>query len=374
SLLIYVVRVKASIRALLASMNPHASGPTDASATDCCICLCGMSPYQALFLGPCSHCFHYKCVLPLLGTGIMFQCPLCRQVANLDANVTENEYEIDDAEFIYQNEAWERMAEEFQAAAVSSISAPNDNNDDTAPPAHLTPADTSIEYQNAAVAMDEEYEDEHREVTTVTKLLATNIGGATTLARPPSSSLVDIPGAHKIGIPNQQTTLGFSPMTPISLSQLATANLRMVPVGGVATNESGGSDVQHTPEVLNTAVVANPGAALDGLAQILANGDPFAPTSVLEGYAAMMEDLFDAFPNTFSMVRKESMREAVRVQRLKFEGIEKDEADICEESSGRRRRSTDRFVREDSSGVGTSDQDSSGEEIGRKEKGKVPIV
>ncbi|KAJ1556949.1 hypothetical protein HK096_009937, partial [Nowakowskiella sp. JEL0078] len=352
-------------------MNPHASGPTDASATDCCICLCSMSPYRALFLAPCSHCFHYKCVLPLLGTGIMFQCPLCRQVANLDANVTENEYEVDDEEYFIENEAWERMADEFQAAAVSNV-VPSDNiNDPTEEvvPAHPEPADASTEYQNAAIAMDEDYENDHKEAINEANSSVTN-GGVTTLARPPTSNLVDIPGAQEMGISNQQATLGFSPLTPISLSQLATANLAGSGVVGV-TSELLSSNVQnHMPEVLNTAVVANPGAALDGLAQILANGDPFAPTSVLEGYAAMMEDLFDAFPNTFSTARKESMREAVRVQRLKFEGIDKDESDSCEERNGRWHQSKDRFLREDSSGVGTSDQDSSGEEVGRKEKGK----
>jgi hypothetical protein len=35
-------------------------------------------------LAPCSHGFHYKCVVPLLVSEIMFICPLCRQVANLD--------------------------------------------------------------------------------------------------------------------------------------------------------------------------------------------------------------------------------------------------------------------------------------------------
>jgi hypothetical protein len=48
-----------------------------------------MAPFQALFLAPCSHCFHYKCVTTLLGVGFMFQCPTCRQVANLEASVTD---------------------------------------------------------------------------------------------------------------------------------------------------------------------------------------------------------------------------------------------------------------------------------------------
>ncbi|KAJ3093957.1 hypothetical protein HDU97_008783, partial [Phlyctochytrium planicorne] len=79
--------LKVALRSLLSAMNPS-SGSTD--GTDCCICLSQLSPSQSLFLAPCSHCFHYKCVNPLLGP-MMFQCPLCRQVANLEKNVAEDE-------------------------------------------------------------------------------------------------------------------------------------------------------------------------------------------------------------------------------------------------------------------------------------------
>ncbi|KAJ3202513.1 hypothetical protein HDU67_000467 [Dinochytrium kinnereticum] len=84
-------RLRLALKILLAAMNPTARDASDASCTDCCICLSTLSPQQALFLAPCSHCFHYRCVMPLLGSNIMFQCPLCRQVANLDANVVEED-------------------------------------------------------------------------------------------------------------------------------------------------------------------------------------------------------------------------------------------------------------------------------------------
>ena len=87
-------RLKLSLRALLASMNPNAKTAADTSCTECCICLNALSPLQPLFLAPCSHCFHYRCIVPLLGTpscAAMFQCPLCRQVANLDASVVEDD-------------------------------------------------------------------------------------------------------------------------------------------------------------------------------------------------------------------------------------------------------------------------------------------
>ncbi|OUM67045.1 hypothetical protein PIROE2DRAFT_24155, partial [Piromyces sp. E2] len=74
--------------ALLSATNPYSSHTSDdevnsKTSVDCCICLCGIGPFQALFVAPCSHCFHYKCVTPILSAGNMFQCPLCRQVANL---------------------------------------------------------------------------------------------------------------------------------------------------------------------------------------------------------------------------------------------------------------------------------------------------
>ncbi|KAI9001999.1 hypothetical protein BC832DRAFT_561942 [Gaertneriomyces semiglobifer] len=86
------VRLRKAIRDLILAMNPTSS-LNDPPTAECCICLNGMAPYQALFLAPCSHCFHYKCVTPLLngGGGVsgMFLCPMCRGVANLEANVND---------------------------------------------------------------------------------------------------------------------------------------------------------------------------------------------------------------------------------------------------------------------------------------------
>lgn len=54
-----------------------------------------MTIRQALFIAPCSHAFHYKCIRPLLETHHpAFSCPLCRTFANLEEDV-----EIDAASF-----------------------------------------------------------------------------------------------------------------------------------------------------------------------------------------------------------------------------------------------------------------------------------
>ncbi|KAJ1964749.1 hypothetical protein GGI12_001225 [Dipsacomyces acuminosporus] len=81
----------------------HSIGTSNASAeggdsnNECCICLYQMVAFQALFVAPCSHCFHFKCVKPILFTSTGFSCPLCRTYADLEASVTidENEMDID---------------------------------------------------------------------------------------------------------------------------------------------------------------------------------------------------------------------------------------------------------------------------------------
>ncbi|KAI8823666.1 uncharacterized protein EV422DRAFT_521911 [Fimicolochytrium jonesii] len=87
------VRFRTGLKMLLAAANPFGSSNSDsesdiAGSTDCCICIGAIGPFQALFVAPCSHCYHYKCVHGLLAQSAMFQCPMCRQVANLAASVS----------------------------------------------------------------------------------------------------------------------------------------------------------------------------------------------------------------------------------------------------------------------------------------------
>ncbi|KAJ3110175.1 hypothetical protein HK100_003131, partial [Physocladia obscura] len=107
-------RLRASLRALLSAMNPSSVSSQSTSCTDCCICLSPLSPLQTLFLAPCSHCFHFRCVMPLLGSSVMFQCPLCRQVANLEKGVAEDEESLcDDDEVNAPVPAGETSLEEW---------------------------------------------------------------------------------------------------------------------------------------------------------------------------------------------------------------------------------------------------------------------
>lgn len=65
------------------------SDATSVNSSECSICLNPVAPCQALFVAPCSHVWHYKCVKNLLhGPSYPnFLCPNCRFVADLEADV-----------------------------------------------------------------------------------------------------------------------------------------------------------------------------------------------------------------------------------------------------------------------------------------------
>lgn len=61
---------------------------------ECCICLYALAPFQALFVAPCSHSYHFKCIKPLLDSYPGFQCPICRTYSDLDASVAIETEEV----------------------------------------------------------------------------------------------------------------------------------------------------------------------------------------------------------------------------------------------------------------------------------------
>ncbi|KAI8394059.1 SMAD/FHA domain-containing protein [Radiomyces spectabilis] len=69
------------------AMHQEEANRTQLHIEECCICLYAIAPFQALFVAPCSHTFHYKCLRPLLVNYPGFLCPLCRNYADLDASV-----------------------------------------------------------------------------------------------------------------------------------------------------------------------------------------------------------------------------------------------------------------------------------------------
>ncbi|KAF9023095.1 hypothetical protein BDZ89DRAFT_946841, partial [Hymenopellis radicata] len=57
--------------------------------------LFAVSIRQALFIAPCSHTFHDKCIRPLLGNHHpAFTCPLCRTFSDLEEDVEVGLYAL----------------------------------------------------------------------------------------------------------------------------------------------------------------------------------------------------------------------------------------------------------------------------------------
>ncbi|RFU72770.1 hypothetical protein TARUN_9485 [Trichoderma arundinaceum] len=76
---------------------------SSSNSQDCSICLNSIAPCQSLFVAPCSHTWHFKCVRALLTSPQypIFICPNCRAGADLEADVeepTEEWQNLDDFE------------------------------------------------------------------------------------------------------------------------------------------------------------------------------------------------------------------------------------------------------------------------------------
>ncbi|CAG8574267.1 6780_t:CDS:2, partial [Scutellospora calospora] len=125
--------------------------------TDCCICLCGIGPCQALFLAPCSHIFHYKCIRPLLVNHHPgFLCPLCRSFADLEAQIDnpidwerllaeqeeaekkeneESEIDVNKEQVLEQSEPENDIQNAGPSTSLSNIQSPNVTE---SPPSQMT--------------------------------------------------------------------------------------------------------------------------------------------------------------------------------------------------------------------------------------------
>ena len=89
---------------------------------------------QALFIAPCSHSFHYKCIRgTLLEHHPGFSCPLCRSFHDLEADV---EVELP------EDEQWEEPPEEVILAPTANVNAASMANlieEDDVPPVTSVP-------------------------------------------------------------------------------------------------------------------------------------------------------------------------------------------------------------------------------------------
>ncbi|KAI9750702.1 MAG: hypothetical protein M4579_006350 [Chaenotheca gracillima] len=94
----------------LATQKSKDSDTMSTNTSECSICLLSVAPCQALFVAPCSHVWHYKCIRPILISNMypQFLCPNCRGVADLEAEVDE------------PSEDWESEGEEARKSLSGS--------------------------------------------------------------------------------------------------------------------------------------------------------------------------------------------------------------------------------------------------------------
>ncbi|KAL3423213.1 FHA domain-containing protein [Phlyctema vagabunda] len=81
----------ASHKRLREMMSNTAKSPGGSSSQDCSICLGPIQPCQSLFVAPCSHTWHYKCIRTIINgpNWPHFLCPNCRTVADLEADLDD---------------------------------------------------------------------------------------------------------------------------------------------------------------------------------------------------------------------------------------------------------------------------------------------
>ncbi|CAH2355813.1 E3 ubiquitin-protein ligase Dma2p [[Candida] railenensis] len=73
------------------SLNPIASAVGEA-LSECAICLLQLEPCQALFISPCSHSWHYKCIRPIIIKSYpQFYCPNCRSMCDLETDIEDDD-------------------------------------------------------------------------------------------------------------------------------------------------------------------------------------------------------------------------------------------------------------------------------------------
>lgn len=69
----------------------------DSEEEDCSICLSKIKPCQAIFISPCSHNWHYRCIRRLVMSSYpQFVCPNCRSACDLEASLDTDDENSDD--------------------------------------------------------------------------------------------------------------------------------------------------------------------------------------------------------------------------------------------------------------------------------------
>ncbi|EPE34668.1 SMAD/FHA [Glarea lozoyensis ATCC 20868] len=83
----------------LRELNNLGKSTGGGSSQDCAICLGPIAPCQSLFVAPCSHTWHYKCIRVIINGPHWphFICPNCRSVADLEAELDDPSANAEDS-------------------------------------------------------------------------------------------------------------------------------------------------------------------------------------------------------------------------------------------------------------------------------------
>lgn len=72
--------------------NPIGEALAKDELSECAICLLKLEPCQALFISPCSHSWHYKCIRPIIVKSYpQFYCPNCRSMCDLETDIEDDD-------------------------------------------------------------------------------------------------------------------------------------------------------------------------------------------------------------------------------------------------------------------------------------------
>lgn len=99
---------------------------SDASSSsnnqECSICLVAIAPCQPLFVAPCSHVWHYKCIRPIVVKNYPnFQCPNCRSMCDLEAEIEVPHFELKKTSSEVQERTFGEVQEEEEKVRMRRL-------------------------------------------------------------------------------------------------------------------------------------------------------------------------------------------------------------------------------------------------------------
>lgn len=84
------LEIHKKFRDLAVGDRVHAITAVADDRLECAICLLQLEPCQALFISPCLHSWHYKCIRPIIIKSYpQFYCPNCRLMCDLETDIED---------------------------------------------------------------------------------------------------------------------------------------------------------------------------------------------------------------------------------------------------------------------------------------------